>query len=300
MAEWSNFNNLPVQTIHFIMANFVKGSELNHEIDSLFENAFSELIIVSPFIKLHNRQKDALRDKINDPKFNLTLVFGKNESNKSRSLGQDDFEFFKQFANVRIYYEPRLHAKYYANDDKGILSSMNLYEYSQNHNIEFGVVTEWKLLNAESLDNKARDYFLNTVIPGSALEYQNEPVFESNMLGLSKKYIRSEVRVDALTEELSNAKIISKAKPNKSAENKSVKPTSDTKNGYCIRTGEQIPFDLTKPYADKAFKSWSRYKNEDFAEKFCHFSGEPSEGKTTMTKPILGKHWKVVKKQFNL
>ena len=300
MAEWTNFNNLPVQTIHFIMANFVKGSKLNHEIDSLFENAFSELIIVSPFIKLHNRQKDALRDKINDPKFNLTLVFGKNESNKSRSLGQDDFEFFKQFANVRIYYEPRLHAKYYANDDKGILSSMNLYEYSQNHNIEFGVVTEWKLLNAESLDNKARDYFLNTVIPGSALEYQNEPVFESNMLGLSKKYIRSEVRVDALTEELSNAKIVSKVKPDKSTENKSVKPSTDTMNGYCIRTGEQIPFDLTKPYTDKAFKSWSRYKNEDFAEKFCHFSGEPSEGKTTMTKPILGKHWKAAKKEFNL
>ena len=60
------------------MAKFVKGSELNHEIDSLFENALNELIIVSPFIKLHNRQKDALRDKIKDPKFKLTLVFGKN------------------------------------------------------------------------------------------------------------------------------------------------------------------------------------------------------------------------------
>ena len=66
------------------MANFVKGSELNHEIDSLFENALDQLTIVSPFIKLHSRQKDALRSKMNDPKFKLTLVYGKNESNKSR------------------------------------------------------------------------------------------------------------------------------------------------------------------------------------------------------------------------
>lgn len=289
------------------MAKFVKGSELNHEIDSLFENALNELIIVSPFIKLHNRQKDALRDKINDPKFKLILVFGKNESDKRRSLSQDDFEFFKQFANVQIYYEPRLHAKYYANDDKGILSSMNLYEYSQNNNIEFGIVTaiasgldrlKEKVIGIE-LDNDAWQYF-NSVIERSEFIFHNEPVYESNMLGLSKKYIGSEVRVDLLTDELSKAKKVSKVKPNKPAEVESVKPTTDSKNGYCIRTGEQIPFDLTKPYTDKAFKSWSRYKNEDFTEKFCHFSGEPSEGKTTMAKPILGKHWKVAKKELNL
>ena len=289
------------------MAKFVKGSELNHEIDSLFENALNELIIVSPFIKLHNRQKDALRDKIKDPKFKLTLVFGKNESDKRRSLGQDDFEFFKQFTNVQVYYEPRLHAKYYANDDKGILSSMNLYEYSQNNNIEFGIVTsiasgldrlKEKVIGIE-LDYDAWQYF-NSVIERSELVFHNEPLYESNMLGLSKKYIRSEVRVDLLTKELGKTKRVTKAKLNKPAEVESVKPTTDSKDGYCIRTGERIPFDLTKPYADKAFKSWSRFKNVDFAEKFCHFSGEPSEGKTTMAKPILGKHWKAAKKEFNL
>ena len=63
---------------------------------------------------------------------------------------------------------------------------------------------------------------------------------------------------------------------------------------------EPVPFDVTKPYTDKAFQSWSRYKNDDFNEKYCHFSGEPSEGKTTMAKPILGKHWKAAKKEFNL
>ena len=289
------------------MAKFVKGNGLNAEIESIFDDAEVQLTIISPFIKLHKRFKDSLKSKINNPKLEVQLVFGKNESNKSKSLSSEDFEFFKQFANVRIYYEPRLHAKYYANQTAAVLSSMNLYEYSQNNNIEFGIVTQRemgldrlkeKVMGVE-LDNDAWQYF-NSVVEGSELLYFNEPVYESNMLGLSKKYIRSEVRVDLLTEELGKAKRVTKAKLNKPAEVESVKPTTDSKDGYCIRTGERIPFDLTKPYADKAFKSWSRYKNEDFAEKFCHFSGEPSEGKTTMAKPILGKHWKSAKKEFNL
>jgi len=289
------------------MAKFVKGNGLNAEIESIFDEAEGQLTIISPFIKLHKRFKDSLKSKINNPKLEVQLVFGKNESNKSKSLSSEDFEFFKQFANVKIYYEPRLHAKYYANQTAAVLSSMNLYEYSQNNNIEFGIVThremgldrlKEKVMGVE-LDNDAWQYF-NSVVEGSELLYFNEPVYESNMLGLSKKYIRSEVRVDLLTEELSKAKKVSKVKSNKPAEVESVKPTTDSKNGYCIRTGEQIPFDLTKPYTDKAFKSWSRYKNEDFVEKFCHFSGEPSEGKTTMAKPILGKHWRVAKKELNL
>ena len=289
------------------MAKFVKGNGLNAEIESIFDDAEVQLTIISPFIKLHKRFKDSLKSKINNPKLEVKLVFGKNESNKSKSLSSEDFEFFKQFANVRIYYEPRLHAKYYANQTAAVLSSMNLYEYSQNNNIEFGIVTQRemgldrlkeKVMGVE-LDNDAWQYF-NSVVERSELLYFNEPVYESNMLGLSKKYIRSEVRVDLLTEELSKAKRVSKVKPNKPAEVESVKPTTDSKNGYCIRTGEQIPFDLTKPYTDKAFKSWSHYKNEDFAEKFCHFSGESSEGKTTMAKPILGKHWKSAKKEFKL
>ena len=289
------------------MAKFVKGNGLNAEIESIFDDAEVQLTIISPFIKLHKRFKDSLKSKINNPKLEVQLVFGKNESNKSKSLSSEDFEFFKQFANVRIYYEPRLHAKYYANQTAAVLSSMNLYEYSQNNNIEFGIVThremgldrlKEKVMGVE-LDNDAWQYF-NSVVEGSELLYFNEPVYESNMLGLSKKYIRSEVRVDLLTDELSKAMRVTKAKPNKPAEVESVRPRTDSKNGYCIRTGEQIPFDLTKPYTDKAFKSWSRYKNEGFAEKFCHFSGEPSEGKTTMAKQILGKHWKAAKKEFNL
>jgi len=67
--------------------------------------------------------------------------------------------------------------------------------------------------------------------------------------------------------------------------------------GYCIRTGEKIPFDLKKPFSYKAFKSWNRTKNLEFKEKFCHYSGEKSGGSNSFSKPILSKHWNAAKKK---
>ena len=40
-----------------------------------------------------------------------------------------------------------------------------------------------------------------------------------------------------------------------------------------------------------ANKSWSKWKNKDFKEKFCHFSGEVSNGETSSSRPVLAKNY---------
>ena len=62
--------------------------------------------------------------------------------------------------------------------------------------------------------------------------------------------------------------------------------------GYCIRTGAEIPFNVAKPLSPDAYKKWNEFANPDYPEKYCHFSGEPSNGETSVNKPILKKHWK--------
>jgi hypothetical protein len=62
----------------------------------------------------------------------------------------------------------------------------------------------------------------------------------------------------------------------------------------------EIPFNVEKPLSYEAFKSWSKYGDPDYAEKFCHFSGEPSHGDTSVAKPILKKNWKKAKEVFDL
>ncbi len=54
---------------------------------------------------------------------------------------------------------------------------------------------------------------------------------------------------------------------------------SSNDTGYCIRSGVPIPFDIEKPLSYESYKKWSEYSNPDYQEKFCHFSGDPSDGR---------------------
>ena len=78
------------------------------------------------------------------------------------------------------------------------------------------------------------------------------------------------------------------------------KCASEDNLGYCIRTGKKIPFNLEKPYTDKSYAIWSKWKDITYEEKFCHFTGETSDGETCFHTPILRKNWAAAKKKHNL
>jgi len=73
----------------------------------------------------------------------------------------------------------------------------------------------------------------------------------------------------------------------------SSKPQRKPQSGFCIRTGVQIPFNIKVPFSKPAYESWSKWKNKDFKEKYCHFSGEHSNGETSFAKPVLAKNFAV-------
>lgn len=281
------------------MAKFLKGSDLNAAIEKLIESAGSKIFLVSPFIKLHNRIADELKSKISIPEIELWVLFGKNTENPSLSLGMDDLNFFKQFPNVDIRYAERLHAKYYANESEAVLTSMNLYDFSQNNNIEFGVAVKSSLLGVlsntgdASLDIDASNYF-EDVFKRAEQIFKSSPRFEKINLGLSKIYKGSSMEIDK-TEAFFKQKKDSSI-PAKKFEQSYTAPISQSKPlGYCIRTAKPIPFNTKRPFSDEAFVSWSKFSNPDYAEKYCHFSGEPSNGETTFSKPILKKNWSKAK-----
>lgn len=296
------------------MAKFLTGNELNLELEKLFERADDQIILISPFIKLHDRYASTLRTKLSNTKLEITIVFGKNEEDMSRSMKQDDFNFFKEFPNIQIRYEKRLHAKYYANESAAILTSMNLYSYSQDNNIEAGVMTKATLLGnlasnfmtnvtgEDSFDNQAWTYF-KRVIDQSELLFHKKPQFESGMFGLTKIYKESKVEIDKLTEFFSGKLESINRKDN--YERKKVEPQQQVQTkvasmGFCIRTGKQIPFNPERPFCDEAFKSWTQFKNDEYPEKYCHYSGETSKGETSKAKPILRKNWNKAKTEHRI
>lgn len=285
------------------MARFLKGNDLNAELEKIFETAEYSIILISPYIKLHERYKSSLLTKLENHNIEITVLFGKNEDDMSKSMKQEDFDFFKQFPNIEILHEKRLHAKYYASESKAILTSMNLYGFSQNNNIEAGILMEntskETFTGSNNLDNNTWEYF-KTVLQQAELLFEKRPVYEKKNILSSKKYLNSEIETDKLSDFFNNKSYKKVFK--KSTQKKENKNIDNIKNGtgYCIRTGKEIAFNIEKPMQYEAFKMWDKYKNPDFAEKYCHFSGELSNGKTSVNKPILNKNWKKAKEKFDL
>ena len=265
------------------MAEFYQGTKLNVVLEDIFENAEHELILISPYIKLHPRFKDILNLKKDDFDLKIQIVFGKNKGEEYLSFNVDDFNYLKEFPNIEIRYNERLHAKYYANDKRSLLSSMNLYDYSQNNNIEFGILTTENnstklgeyaktfIKSNNTLDADAFNYFTG-VVEMSPVKFRRKPKFKKSDENLEKEYVGSKTKIDLLSELFNSQK-------------KSIAKISEI--GYCIRTGEKIPFNPKQPMSKKAWKIWKEYANVNFPEKFCHKTGKSSEGKTSMKNPIL-------------
>ena len=251
------------------MAKFIEGTSLNNEINRIFREAQEELLLISPYIKLHHRYKKELEGKLDNPKLAITVVFGKNEGDLSKSLNLNDLEFFIGFPNVKICYEPRLHAKYYSNEVTAVLSSMNLYDFSQDQNIEAGVLLEYSLFGINTLDQHSNEYF-HKVANQSEVIFEKMPQYETKFGGLQKKYVSSEIKVNKLEEYF---KIRLKEEvtetPQKAATSQPVpasEPKAKSSTGFCIRTGVAIPFNPERPMNYEAYKKWARYEDENYSE----------------------------------
>lgn len=271
------------------MAKFLSGNVLNAEIEDIIEGAERLIILISPYIKLHERYASVLKTKKDNPEIKLVIVFGKNEDDISKSMIAEDFNFFKEFPNVHIYYEKRLHAKYVANESASIITSMNFHKYSQDNNIEVGVRTELgsfigsKIgIGDSDFENNSWEYF-QRVIEQAELVYKKEPEFKNGFWNLIKSYKGSKVMEDKLSAVFENKTVT----PNKTE----VFNTTIT-HGYCIRTGKKIQLNHERPLSNESYSIWAQFCDYNYPENYCHFTGEKSNGDTCVATPVLTKNWK--------
>jgi phosphatidylserine/phosphatidylglycerophosphate/cardiolipin synthase-like enzyme len=122
------------------MAKFLNTRKAVSEIEDLIRNAEARLILISPYLKLSKDFKELLTYRNSKDKI-TTVIFGKQE------LNPHEMKFLQGLRFVILKYNQDLHAKCYLNDDKMIITSLNLYEFSMNNNKEMGVLVD---LNDES------------------------------------------------------------------------------------------------------------------------------------------------------
>ena len=242
------------------MAKFINTRKAVSEIEELIKDAGEKLILVSQYLKLSKDFKELLNYRNKKEKIS-NIVFGKQE------LNPDEMKFLQGLRFVILKYHEDLHAKCYINDNKMIITSLNLYEYSMANNKEMGVLID----RNDSADTSLYDDAMKEV------DFIMDNSVQFDFANLKHQDIKE-------------------TENKKSKKNDSV----NSKNGYCIRTGVEIPFNVEKPFCYEAYKDWSKDEDEENPEMYCHFSGEFSPGETSYSKPILKKHWKKAKEVHNL
>lgn len=248
------------------MAEFLDTQGVSYYLKKLINNSNDKLYLISPYLQLNNQLKLSLEDR---HKFSIDIIviYG-----KVTDINPDDSSWLQSMPGIKLMFHKDLHAKCYFNEKEAIITSMNLYMFSQQNNVEMGIYVskekdeELYMQIANEVDRIKRGSEHRTI---SVQKVEN-----NSMVEIPKKQ-HQEVKADT-------------------------KKSSRKQNGYCIRTGTEIPFNVEKPMSFDAFKSWSKYSDPDYAEKFCHFSGERSNGETSVSRPILKKNWKKAKEIFNL
>lgn len=114
------------------MAKFLNTTATSYYLEELIKSAKERLIIISPFLKFNERIKELLEDK-NRIKMDIRIVYGKTD------LKPEEITWLRSLDYVRTSFINNLHAKCYLNEETAIITSMNLYDFSQVNNNEMGV-----------------------------------------------------------------------------------------------------------------------------------------------------------------
>ncbi len=115
--------------------NIYGTTELSFNLEKLIGEESSFLIIVSPYLKLNKRLKAKMSNSFENIDQVLFLY-------RENNLKTDENDWLVKYPNVNLIPIENLHAKIYINERRSLISSMNLYEYSQINNHEIGIEIE--------------------------------------------------------------------------------------------------------------------------------------------------------------
>ncbi|NQW17107.1 MAG: hypothetical protein HQ478_06425 [Chloroflexi bacterium] len=230
------------------MAEFLTTSGVTYNLERLINEATERLILVSPYLKINDRLRQLLEDR-DRFKIDIRVIYGKSELQPSES------KWLGEQSSIRSSYCKNLHAKCFLNESEALITSMNLYEFSQVNNQEMGILIK-----------KVDD-------PELYLKVYEET---SRLIRISE-----EVRVEV--------EIVPPEPTKKPAAKKAGSKKVAAEQGHCIRCGTDIPFGVERPLCDKDYRTWSRYEDVDYEEGYCHSCGE--ERDTTYARPLCRTCW---------
>lgn len=114
------------------MAKFLNTTGVSYHLEELIKSTSDRLILISPYLQFHNRIKDHIHN-LNIQKKDIRIVY------RESKLQLEESNWLESQIGVRTSVCPTLHAKCYLNENEAIVTSMNLYSFSQQNNDEMGI-----------------------------------------------------------------------------------------------------------------------------------------------------------------
>ena len=220
------------------MAKFLTTSGVSHKIEEIITGARSRLVLICPYLQLSKTLLERLKDA-DSRKVKIMIVCKGELRDNQKSL-------LSELSNLDLYYSENLHAKCYLNENLMVITSMNLYEFSEKTNREMGVLIS---------RDRDEDLF-------------NEAEKEVKSILDSSKRVQ-------LGKQISDDNLIHKPTKEGYAEHN---------HGFCIRCRRRINYDPDRPYCRECYHVWAEFENPLYPEEHCHKCGKPEA--TSMDKPL--------------
>ena len=215
------------------MAEFLTTNGTSYNIEQIIIEAKSKLVLVSPYLQIsktfYERLKDAATKNVQ-----IKIIYGKDE------LKPNERNSLAELRNVELFYFQNLHAKCYFNENKMVITSMNMYEFSEKTNREMGVLID---------RSKDKDLFDKAVNETLSILQSAEPV--------PLRKAPRQATIDVYNSKITNSV-----------------PTYQKKiRGYCIRCETRIDYNPERPYCSDCYSVWAQWENPDYVENVCHRCG---------------------------
>ena len=221
----------------------------------MFIHAGIRLFIISPYLSIYPKLRRIIEDA-DRRGVNIVVVYRRVDEDS------DVIEWLSSLKHIYLGHSENLHAKYYAEDHVAIISSMNLYQYSQVNNEELGMIFD---------DKRDPDAFYDSFFFVQKIVEHSEPVFATIKAEFfdGRRMMRKipDVRFESLNEPIDNRKNPSPTEEPKQEE--------ITISGFCIRCGKKIDINSDIYYCEPCFVRWRQYNNPKYQEKYCHICGKP-------------------------
>lgn len=241
------------------MPEFLDTQNISSEIANLIKNSRQRLYLITPYLQLNRQIKPYIKDLVYKiPTIQIIVVC------RSDKINVEDMGFLQDLKNVQIWALDNLHAKCFINEETAIITSMNLYQYSEGNNYEMGIKLDKE--KDESIYKQISEYI-------------------DIIMRESKEYVIKKKETESPPVQKSTAIKISPKQPQKSL---------NQTTGYCIHCGAEIALNPKKPICLQCYRKRPKDLAPTSEEHYCHVCGK--ESKQSLEKPVCYSCYKKLNK----